>query len=55
MWLADFYLLSSVLLTVSFAVLGLMRQPARRRAVAQSIVAGMFVLAAPSPCLAGPR
>ncbi len=46
MWLADYYLLSGVLLAVSFAVLALLRQPARRRTVAQSVVVGMFVLAA---------
>ncbi|HEX2477433.1 MAG TPA: M56 family metallopeptidase, partial [Lacipirellulaceae bacterium] len=45
-WLADYYLLSTVLLALSFAVLSLTRQPARRRALAQSATAGLFLLAA---------
>jgi uncharacterized protein (TIGR03435 family) len=43
-WLADYYLLSSVLLAVSFAALALIRQPARRRALAQSVIVAMVVL-----------
>jgi beta-lactamase regulating signal transducer with metallopeptidase domain len=45
-WLADYYLLSSVLMAVSVAALALMRQPARRRALAQSVIVAMFVLGA---------
>jgi beta-lactamase regulating signal transducer with metallopeptidase domain len=46
MWLADYYLLSSVLLAISIAALALMRQPARRRAHTQSVIVAMFVLGA---------
>jgi lysylphosphatidylglycerol synthetase-like protein (DUF2156 family) len=45
-WLADYYLLSSVLLAITLVVLASTRQPARRRAVAQSALAGLFLMAA---------
>lgn len=45
-WLADYYLLSTVLLVLAALVLVCVRQPAKRRAVTQSTLAGLILLAA---------
>ena len=45
-WLADFYLLSTILLAIGLTVMSVFRQPSRRMAVARSIATGLAALAA---------
>jgi beta-lactamase regulating signal transducer with metallopeptidase domain len=45
-WLADYYLLSGAFIALSLGVLAAIRQPARRRAVSQSAIVGLVLLAA---------
>ncbi|MCI0335751.1 MAG: carboxypeptidase regulatory-like domain-containing protein [Planctomycetes bacterium] len=45
-WLADYYLLSTVLLVLAVAALVAVKQPAKRRAVTQSTLIGLVLLAA---------
>jgi beta-lactamase regulating signal transducer with metallopeptidase domain len=44
-WLADLYLLSTVLLLVGMAIMNRLRKPSRRMAVARSVAAGLAALA----------
>jgi beta-lactamase regulating signal transducer with metallopeptidase domain len=45
LWLADYYVLATVLLAAAFACLSFVRQPARRLAVAWAALASLLVLA----------
>jgi beta-lactamase regulating signal transducer with metallopeptidase domain/tetratricopeptide (TPR) repeat protein/protocatechuate 3,4-dioxygenase beta subunit len=45
-WLADYYLLSTVLLALVLAALALTRQPAQRRVITQSSLVALILLAA---------
>lgn len=45
-WLADFYLLATVLLALTVATLVIIKQPAKRRAITQSTLVGLVLLAA---------
>ncbi len=52
-WLADLYLLSTVLLLVGLAVMYRFKQPSRRMAVARSVAAGLVAWPCSRPLRAG--
>lgn len=54
-WLADFYLLSTILLAIGLTVMSVFRQPSRRMAVARSIATGLAALAAVAVAPTWPR
>jgi len=45
LWLADFYLLSTILLSFALAAVALLKQPAQRLAVVKSALIGLVLLA----------
>lgn len=54
-WLADYYLLATLLLLVTAGVMGLVRQPAQRMTLSRATVAGLVCLAAITAAPAWPR